>query len=29
MIAEFKQAEKLIENFAHRDQSASQIRLLL
>jgi hypothetical protein len=29
MTAEFKQAETLVEKFCHRDQSASQIRLLL
>jgi len=29
MTAKFKQAETLVENFGHRDQSASQIRLLL
>ena len=29
MTAEFKQAKTLIENFFHRDQTASQIRLLL
>jgi hypothetical protein len=29
MTAEFKQADTLVENFVHRDQSASQIRLLL
>jgi hypothetical protein len=29
MTAEFKQAETLVEKFGHRDQSASQIRLLL
>jgi hypothetical protein len=29
MTAEFKQAETLVEKFAHRDQSRSQIRLLL
>ena len=29
MTAEFKQAEILVDKFYHRDQSASQIRLLL
>jgi hypothetical protein len=29
MTAEFKKAETLVEKFGHRDQSASQIRLLL
>jgi len=29
MTAKFKQAETLVEKFGHRDQSASQIRLLL
>ncbi|KAF8491332.1 hypothetical protein F5888DRAFT_1057818 [Russula emetica] len=29
MTAEFKQAETLVEKFSHRDQSDSQIRLLL
>jgi hypothetical protein len=29
MTAEFKQAETLVEKFVHRDQSDSQIRLLL
>ena len=29
MTAEFKQAKTLVEKFSHRDQSASQIRLLL
>jgi hypothetical protein len=29
MTAEFKQAETLVEKFVHRDQGASQIRLLL
>ena len=29
MTAEFKQAEILVEKFHYRDQSASQIRLLL
>jgi hypothetical protein len=29
MTAEFKRGETLVEKFSHRDQSASQIRLLL
>jgi hypothetical protein len=29
MTAEFKQAETLVEKFAHRDLSDSQVRLLL
>jgi hypothetical protein len=29
MIAEFKQAETVVDRFYHRDQSAKQIRLLL